>query len=442
MFVRDEDVILRKEFFGGIAFHKRTGTTIELDKEAQCLLEILSEPHEIGSLSLRTSGIFQKEISEREIESILKDLEKTGFVTKNLNGAHLKNRSLPEVNGKEPDMNNTVDLKAPESVHLSITGKCNLNCPLCYEINGEVPKAEMDKEDIFTLIDDLARMKVFQLAIGGGEPFLREDIYEIIGYCRNNGIVPNITTNGTLINDDVISKIKDYVGGISVSLNGYSPKTNVGRDKRYFDNIIHGIKLLLEADIPTGVNFLLTKGSLDHIDITFRFLKKLGIEWINVLRFKQGSIKGPLTQYLLSNEDMEKLKRALDRWGQVMRINVDTAFTCLMYDVAVHRLKEKAVYGCVAGIRFCTVDCNGDVYPCSFFKNNEYKVGNVVKDDFRDMWLNSAIFGKFRTMRDKLKGKCSDCKIKYRCGGCRSIALGISDDLYNEDIACIKDVGG
>jgi len=442
MFIRDEHVISRREYFGGMAFHKKSGTTIELDKEAQYLMEVLGSPHEIGSLSRKMSETFQKEISKREIGAIIKDLENIGFVTENIKGVCPENDSIPRFNKKEIGMDKITGLSAPETVHLTITKKCNLDCPLCYETNKNVP--DMRKEEIFTLIDKLAQMKVFQLAIGGGEPFLREDVCEIIEYCDMKGVVPNITTNGTLINDGIIRKIKNGVGGVSVSLNGYSPETNIGRDKRFFDDAVHGIKLLLEAGIPTGINFLVTNESLKYVNETFSFLKKMGVKWITVIRLKPGQVNENerLTRYLLSKEDLKNLKRVLDCWSRLARINVDTSFTCLMYDVPIRRLKEKAVYGCVSGIRFCTIDCNGDVYPCSFFKDKKFMAGNVLKDDFQYLWLHSDIFKKFRNMREKLKGKCSNCGIKNYCGGCRSIALNTSNDFYEEDTACIHHVGG
>lgn len=440
MIIRDEHVILRREYFGGMAFHKKLGTTIELDKEAQYLLEILGKPHEIRNLSYEMSKTFHKEVPKREIEAIIKNLENMGFVTKNVNGVVPEDHSITQFDTKEIDINKISSLNAPETVHLTITKKCNLSCPLCYEINKNV--TEMKKNEIFTLIDKLAKMKVFQLAIGGGEPFLREDIYEIIEYCHIKGIVPNITTNGTLINDNIVGNIKNKVGGVTVSLNGYSSRTNIGRDKRFFHDIIHGIKLLLDGGIPAGVNFLVTGKSLNYINETFSFLKKLGVKWINVIRPKSGLINKHLNQYLLSRGDLKSLKKVLGCWSHLIRINVDTAFTCLMYDVPVKRLKEKAVYGCVSGVRFCTIDCNGNVYPCSFFKDEKYKAGNVLKDDFQYLWLYSDVFKKFREMGIKLKGRCGDCIIKNYCGGCRSIALSTSDDFYEEDVTCINYAGG
>jgi radical SAM protein with 4Fe4S-binding SPASM domain len=162
------------------------------------------------------------------------------------------------------------------------------------------------------------------------------------------------------------------------------------------------------------------------------------VKWINVLRIKPGQSDEHFGQHLLSADDLKNLKKVLDHWSGRMTINVDTALTCLMYTVPTELLKENAVYGCVAGIRFCTIDCNGDVFPCSFFKDSKYIAGNVLTNDFQELWLNSNIFKKFREMRKSLKGRCKDCSTKEYCGGCRSIVLKQNKDFYGEDEACIK----
>ena len=71
MFIRNEYVVLRKEGFGGIAFHKKTGTTIELDKEGQYLLETLDQPKIIEDLMCEMANAFQKEYSECELAKLI-----------------------------------------------------------------------------------------------------------------------------------------------------------------------------------------------------------------------------------------------------------------------------------------------------------------------------------------------------------------------------------
>ncbi len=441
MFIRSEDVVLRKEVFGGMAFHKKIGTTIELDSDGQYLLETLDQPKRIEDLLREMLKVFQRKYSECEIEKFIISLTELGFINRGIKETGYGKDFTPTVHKRDCESNDIIGLSAPETVHLTLTKKCNLSCPLCYETNKDTP--EMSKDAIFALIDKLARMRVFQLAIGGGEPFLREDIFEIVDYCQEKDIVPNITTNGTLIDYPVIDRIKHKVGGVSVSLNGYSSETNIGRDPDSFDESVQGIKRLLAADIPTGTNVLVSNESLPYMGDTFHFLKGLGVKWINVLRLKPGQRDLHLNQHMLSKDDLKILKKVLDRWSGLVNINVDTALTCLMYTVPTQQLREKAVYGCVAGIRFCTIDCNGDVYPCSFFKDSKYIAGNILNGDFQEMWQNSNIFKKFREMGRRLKGKCKDCRIKEYCGGCRSITLAHNKDFYGEDEACIKNnIGG
>lgn len=440
MFIRSEDVVLRKEVFGGMAFHKKTGTTIELDEEGEYLLETLDQPKRIEDLIWEISTVFQRKCSEYEIEKFISDLTEMGFINKGMKEECYRKDFTPITHKRDCAADDIIGLSAPETVHLTLTKKCNLSCSLCYETKKDVP--EMSKGAIFALIDKLAKMRVFQLAIGGGEPFLREDIFDIIEYCQKKGIVPNITTNGTLIDSSFIKRMGHSVGGVSVSLNGYSSETNIGRDPNSFDDAVQGMKRLLAAEIPTGVNVLVSKKSLPYIEETFCFLKGLGVKWINVLRLKLGQRNMHLNQYVLSKDDLKILKKVLDRWNGLVNINVDTALTFLMCTVPTQQLREKAVYGCVAGIRFCTIDCNGDVYPCSFFKDSRYIAGNVLNGDFEEMWLNSDIFKTFREMGKRLKGRCKDCRIKECCGGCRSIALAHNTDFYGEDEACIKNIGG
>lgn len=440
MFIRNKYVVLREENFGGMSFHKKTGTTIELDDEGQCILEALGQPKRIEDLTEEMVNVFQREYSEHELEKFINDLTEMGFINKDVRTESYHKEFVPLVHRKDYESNDFIGLSAPEAVHLTLTKKCNLNCPLCYEMKEDIP--EMSKDAIFSLIDKLAEMRVFQFAIGGGEPFLREDIFEIIKYCQKKDIVPNITTNGTLIDHSITKRIKHKVGGVSISLNGYSSETNVGRDRASFNDAVLGLKCLLAGGIPTGVNMLVSNDSIPYLDDTFHFLKDLDVKWINVLRLKPRLREKHFDQYMLSKDDLKNLKKVLDRWNGLVNINVDTALTCLMYTVPIQQLREKAVYGCVAGMRFCTIDCNGDVYPCSFFKDSKYLAGNILSQDFKEMWQNSNIFQKFRKMKKRLKGKCNGCRINEYCGGCRSVALTYSEDFYGEDMACIKNIGG
>ena len=417
-YTRNEEVILRKEFFGGIAFDRKRATTLELDKEGLYLLSILSRPSTLENLKLQLSKKFSRVFFDSEIRLILDNFQQQEFInnvpsSKPINKVNnfLQNTAVPNT------------LSAPETVHLSITGQCNLNCAFCY---GKSKANDLSTTQIFNLIDGLSSMRVFQLAIGGGEPFLRKDIFEVIDYCRQKNIIANITTNGTLVTDYVAKKIKNKVGQVNISYN-----ESVAVNK--FEN---ALSILLKNDINVGINLLITKDILPEFDKIIKKLLNYKITKIIVLRPKPSLNRRWYEENKLIKKELLELKRILGKYNK--RINVDCSLTCLMYDIPSQELKSNGVYGCVAGVRFCTIKNNGDVYPCSFFSTKEFLAGNILKTDFKTIWQRTETFKKFRKMNNKIKGNCGSCEIRNYCKGCRRIILESKQDFYGEEKECPK----
>ena len=409
--IRNKETILRKEFFGGIVFNRKRAITLELDEEAFYLLSILDKPLTLEHLKVQLSRKFARDFSDSEINSIIDNLQRQEITE----SVPIKNSSLG---------NNAKTLSAPETVHLSITGRCNLDCAFCY---GKSEVDDLSTADIFSLIDELSYMKVFQLAIGGGEPFLRKDIFEVIDYCQQKNIVANITTNGTLVTDYVAGRIRNKVGQVNISYNEAAKK---------FKN---ALRILLKNNIKVGVNLLLTKNILPDLVRTIKELLNYKIAKIVILRPKPCDNKEWYKENKLAKKELSELKGILDKRNE--RINVDCSLTCLMHDIPRQELMEKSVYGCVAGIRFCTIKNNGDVFPCSFFNTNEFLAGNILKRDFKTIWEKSETFKKFRQMNNKIKGQCGSCEIRDCCKGCRRIVLESEKDFYSHEKECPKNRG-
>lgn len=419
-FIRNKGIALRKEFFGGIAFNRKKATTLELDEEGFYLLLILNKPSTIENLKLQLSKKFSRVFSDSEIKSILDSFQRQEFIE-----GVPESRSIKEVNNF---LGNTIvpkTLSAPEAVHLSITGRCNLNCPFCY---GKSKADDLSTTQIFSLIDELSSMNVFQLAIGGGEPLLRKDIFKVIDYCQQKNIVANITTNGTLVTDYIARRIKGKVGQVNISYN-----ESISKSVKEFKNALN---ILIENDINVGINLLATRKVISGLAKTIRELLNYKITKIIILRPKPCSNKKWYGKNKLTKKELLELKRVLNKHNK--RINVDCSLTCLMYDIPSQELRENAVYGCVAGVRFCTIKNNGDVYPCSFFSSKEFLAGNILTSDFRSIWQRTEIFKKFRKMNNKLKGHCASCEIRNYCKGCRRIILESEQDFYGEEKECPK----
>jgi hypothetical protein len=101
-------------------------------------------------------------------------------------------------------------LSAPTEVHFAITNKCSVGCPHCYMGAGEQDHGELDTASLKRALDILAERKVFHIALGGGEALERPDLFEIAGYARIKGLVPNLTVSGANITADVAKKMKVF----------------------------------------------------------------------------------------------------------------------------------------------------------------------------------------------------------------------------------------
>lgn len=416
-FIRNADLVLRKEHFGGIGFDKNDAITLEFDEEVYWLLRMLIQPSDLFQIEEHLTRHFNRRFPKREIQLMVEELIGYGCVDVAESEDH-----LPWSDAH----NDTVEgcLSAPETVHLSITSKCNLNCPFCYE---NKQRKEMDTNQILKLIDELSSLKVFQLAIGGGEPLLRGDLLRVIQYCNDRNIVPNLTSNGSLLTEPLVHELRERVGQINISFNEYLEGKGI--------DTLNVIPLLTENHIKTGVNLLVTHKNIQYIERRISELANLPVEDIVILRSKPTRDEEWFHENKLTREDMEVLKGILEVYQG--RVRVDCSLVCLMRQVPPDLLRYNAVYGCAAGIRFCTIKSSGDVFPCSFFDTAEYYAGNVLEGSFKEIWRGSAIFERFRTMNNKIQGACKDCGIRDYCKGCRRIALEESGDFYSQERICV-----
>ncbi|MFQ5892503.1 MAG: radical SAM/SPASM domain-containing protein [Candidatus Methanofastidiosia archaeon] len=416
-YIRSENVVIRKEYFGGIGFQRDNGITIEFDDETYVLLLLLSKPLSLLQIKGILEQRFNRAFSLKEIKDQIEKFMVHGYIRS------LENRKIVQPwSVIQTNKNETCDgfLSAPEVVHLSITSRCNLDCPFCYRENTE----DMSTEEIIGFINELSSMRVFQLAIGGGEPLLRDDLSFIIDYCHRKNIVPNLTTNGTLLTNSFIKKISGKVGQVNLSFNDCFDQKGIDNRKKIFLLNKHGIR--------SGINLLITHMSVSKLEETLSELKELPVQSITILRPKPVRNEEWYKESKLKEGDLELINRSLTKHK---KIRVDCSLVCLMRQAPKEILQDSAIYGCVAGIRFCTVDSDGSVIPCSFFHDKRYRAGNITWQDFRQIWTGSKVFKLFREMNKNIKGVCRSCEIKSYCKGCRRIAME-TGDFYSGECLC------
>lgn len=332
------------------------------------------------------------------------------------------------------------------------TKKCNLRCVHCYLNAGEKEKGELSTREAMNLIEDLAEIRTPLLVFSGGEPVLREDIYELNEYAMELGLRTILSSNGSLITRNVAKKIKDagfvYVG---VSLDGSEEAHDSFRGvEGAFNNSIKGLRNLMEAGVDTGVRFAITHQNYSELPKVLDIVKREGVPRFSVFQLVYAGRGKDIINWDIFNEERRRVMDYIIRVAEENReMNIVTADN---YADGIYLLKHVAEReperardvekllamqsGCPAGDKLANVDNLGNVHLCPYWQNRI--IGNVREQSFSDIWFNEDD-KLLRMMRDKtryLKGKCSRCSYNHICRGCRVRAEVVYNDPLAEDPAC------
>jgi radical SAM protein with 4Fe4S-binding SPASM domain len=353
-----------------------------------------------------------------------------------------------------------LSIYAPFLVVWDFTHKCNLSCKHCYSNAGAASQPELSTEEALEVVDQLADFGVTALAFSGGEPLIRKDFFEVASHAAKRGLYVSVATNGTLLTEENVKKLKQAkINYVEVSIDGATAQTHdtFRGVPGAFDKAVAGLKNCVEADLCACIATTATKSNIDEMPEILDLAEEIGVARFTYFNFiPTGRGKEHYDQDL-SPEEREKLMLyLLDRMSKGYKVTIlttapqlarvalqcqgpgDTA-TMSMAHMQTVKVSKKAVPladfigGCGAGRLYCSLSPQGDVHPCVFLPIN---VGNLKKEKFGDVWLNSKLFNALRN-RDNLKGTCGKCDYKYICGGCRARANAYKNDILASDVGCI-----
>lgn len=329
-------------------------------------------------------------------------------------------------------------LSAPLEAHLQLTNRCGAGCKGCY--TGATRRGDDDEWGLAEwkrAVDELARMGVFHLALGGGESAALPWLGEIARHARSRGLVPNLTTSG-LEGLEGLLEISDLFGQINVSIDGLADTYAAVRGFDGFERADQALQRLRSRKREIGINVVITRHNFDQIDELFAYARRRRLNEIELLRFKPAG-RGRNTFSAMTCTDAQHrallptLLKATRRHR--VRVRVDCSYTPMLTHHRPDRelLAGLAVYGCTGGDFLIGAKADGAVTACSFADAPSER---PRVDGLGQYWSQTDAFGPFRRWRDAAE-PCRSCDYHDLCrGGCRVVSAHVLGDASLPDPEC------
>jgi len=325
-------------------------------------------------------------------------------------------------------------LDAPICLTWELTYACNLACVHCLSSSGRRDPRELSTEECLGVIDELQRMQVFYVNIGGGEPTIRRDFWEIVDYATSHDVGVKFSTNGSRITPEIAARLagSDYVD-VQISLDGATAEVNDRvRGPGSYDTAMRAMGHLAEAGFRGfKLSVVVTRENVSQLD-AFKAIADVHDAQLRITRLRPSG-------------------RGADVWDE---LHPTAAQQRELYDWLVARGEDVltgdsffhlAAYGdplpglnlCGAGRVVCLIDPIGDVYACPFAIHETFLAGNVREPGgFTGVWRESELFTDLR--RPQTGGICHSCEHFDGCrGGCMAAKFFTGLPLDGPDPECV-----
>ena len=324
-------------------------------------------------------------------------------------------------------------LEAPICLTWELTYACNLACVHCLSSSGRRVPDELSTAEAKALIDEMARLQIFYVNIGGGEPMVRSDFFELIDHCVAKGVGVKFSTNGTRLTKEKAARLAatDYVD-VQISIDGADAVTNDAiRGPGSFDAAITAMENLYEAGFGEfKISVVMTRQNIPQIDQFEAIAARYGAQ-LRLTRLRPSGRGADTWDELhpTQAQQRELYQWLLDRPGV---LTGDSFFHLSALGDPLDGLNL-----CGAGRVVCLIDPVGDVYACPFVIHDDFKAGNVRSEGgFTTVWRESDLFTSLR--EPSSAGACASCGSYDACqGGCMAAKFFTGLPLDGPDPECV-----
>ncbi len=389
-----------------------TPNWIVTDKRGSRIVSDIKECKTVGKMICDYANDFNIDHTRAwlEIDTFLKDLIRYKFLS-----------SVPVKKTDYVGRANYIHAYKLNELWIHINNICNLTCTHCLVSSSPSEDKGLPTDSIKKIIDEAVVLGTSRFYFTGGEPFMREDIFELIDYiCNDKKAELIILTNGTLLRGNIIERLREYDKErlrIQISLDGSKPEVNDPvRGKGSFVKIIEGIKNVIKIGYAPTVTTVVTKQNINDVPETTKLIAQLGVKAHHLLwMHKRGRVTENGNDFFPTIDKVIEVTRKVKAVADGLEILVDNHDSYKFRANSNRGTRYDLGNACYDSM---CVYSNGEVYPSASFAGHEgLRCGSVLDNTLREIWENSNVSKAFRNATLQNKEKCRECHIKFICGG-------------------------
>ncbi|WBW96421.1 radical SAM protein [Oceanirhabdus sp. W0125-5] len=370
-------------------------------------------------------GITEKEIVEETgishelLSDYLKEFEKHNLIKKGEGKLQVEKTVLWEIYDRKYTIH---------KAGLVITDECNLRCRHCYNEFEREKREKLTIEQWKDVVIQLKNLGCYNIMITGGEALLYKNIFDLLDFIDRSGFTFTINSNGILIDEKIVSKLKKYTNldSVCITLYGLSKETYADFCRREIDpqKVINNIKLLNENGIDTIIQFNYNNNTFEDALELKQFEKKYNLQLNKSISYIYSNLTASKSEdFNLSDEQLKRL-----------------------YDEKIIEINDKCNPCTSCGRERCSISSRGDVSICELM--GAHPIGNITKNSLMEIW--SSLECERFLENNNPNQECDSCDVKDFCVRCDGVSLiecgdrkGISKRLcdYTRKLKKVKESG-
>jgi len=316
------------------------------------------------------------------------------------------------------------------------TRACRFVCKHCRATAQLNPDpGQLTTPEVKRLIDDVSGFSKPIFIITGGDPLLRDDVFEIARYAGDKGLSVAMALNGNVDAPKASAISSAGVRRVSISIDGSKPSIHddFRGVKGAFEMAVKGTDAIRGQGLLFRILTTVTKHNLHDLADIHKLAVDLGAEsWDIFMLVPTGRARSEMEVSPTEYEGVLKFAYDLSQRSRIpIKLTCAPHYNRLLLQAKGHT-GNRVSRGCMAGDGFCFISHIGDVYGCGYFP---ISAGNIREKNFFEIYNSSPLFLQIRN-RELLKGKCAVCSYLEVCGGCRARAYAIYGDFLAEEPYC------